>query len=239
MAGKHSRGQSSAPQQPAAGRQKSIGGVSDHPEFFRFNAQYLIAPGASFEDLYNDFTMLHDIGVDLLHEVAQEADSQKCWASFHLLSQARAIGGQLYREGGERAPAASEPVAAAHNPASDPGAQPWGTPEDKASGLARSDEVSKEFVDGCQLAVDLLHEAEHIDSLAASIEERDRDGLPQVNHVLPYLERLVVRPELAPGFAAVFSDLICQSGVPDSEMLRYAAVLAEGAASHAAEACDE
>ena len=72
--------------------------------------------------------------------------------------------------------------------------------------------VGPKFLQGAQLALEMLTEVETFDSNQADLDRQFRDG-PQVNFVLPHLERLRMRadPEIDAGFAAALSDFIANA----------------------------
>lgn len=88
--------------------------------------------------------------------------------------------------------------------------------------------VSKQFLDGMRLGLELLQEGESVEDPKASLNREFRDG-PQINFVLPFLKRLHAHdnPEFKAGFAAILSDCI-QNALQynDSE---YVESLVEGA----------
>ena len=75
------------------------------------------------------------------------------------------------------------------------------------------------FLAGRDLAVELLREKTTAEAVqCGTIEARYRDGAEQNNYVYRYFLRLLDEPELAPGFCAVLSDSLVDSGGPDPEV---------------------
>ena len=72
--------------------------------------------------------------------------------------------------------------------------------------------VSPKFLQGAHLALEMLTEVETFDSNRAGLDRQFRDG-PQVNFVLPHLQRLRMRadPEIDAGFASALSDFIANA----------------------------
>ena len=79
-----------------------------------------------------------------------------------------------------------------------------------------------EYLEGRDIAVALLRERGSHDGhelgWSTAIEAKHREGKPQRNWVLPYLRRLMERPELAEGFCAVLSDYMAEYGGADPEV---------------------
>ena len=77
-----------------------------------------------------------------------------------------------------------------------------------------------DFVRGRNLATELLRAASaayQLDGDLTSIDMTYRDGAPQSNIALSFLQRLVDDPELIEGFAAVLTDGLA-GGFPDVEV---------------------
>ena len=59
--------------------------------FFSLNAHYLIAPGASLEQLLNDCNCLLENGTGSFEATANENDSPASWSGVYMLNQAAAV----------------------------------------------------------------------------------------------------------------------------------------------------
>lgn len=92
-----------------------------------------------------------------------------------------------------------------------------------------TDDRTSNFLAGCDLACEVLKSRESVNAgvsgESSSVESCYRDGLPQNNWMLPFLQQLQARPELTEGFAAVLSDFLPGCGGTDFEL--YAQLTAE------------
>lgn len=77
---------------------------------------------------------------------------------------------------------------------------------------------TRAFLAGRDLACEVLKARHTFLNDTATIEAQYRDGRPQVNWMLPFIERLCSRPVLCEGFAAVLSDFLSDCGGTDVEV---------------------
>lgn len=92
-----------------------------------------------------------------------------------------------------------------------------------------TDDRTSNFLAGRDLACEVLKSRESVNTSGSwdvsSVESCYRNGLRQNNWMLPYLQQLQARPELAEGFAAVLSDFLPGCGGTDFDL--YAQLTAE------------